>query len=127
MITTAPVTAILPVSDMARAAAFYRDRLGLEDVGDTGSGNHALRTGSGMIELMAAEDGAQSAHTVLSFEVDDVSREVAALEGQGVQFQDVDLPNLKTVDHIASYGAEKAAWFNDSEGNVICVHQQSSS
>jgi len=30
---------------------------------------------------------------------------------------------MKTVDHIAMRGAERAAWFSDPDGNVLCVHQ----
>jgi hypothetical protein len=33
------------------------------------------------------------------------------------------MEGLKTVNHIAELGSERAAWFNDSEGNVLCLHQ----
>ena len=38
-------------------------------------------------------------------------------------FEDYDLPDLKTVDHVCVMGAEKAAWFKDPDGNVLCLHQ----
>ncbi len=123
MITNAAITAILPVNDISRATAFYRDRLGLQDLGESDDGNHNLRAGSGTIGLMPAEEGAQSAHTVLSFEVDDIVREMTDLESNGVTFEDYDLPELKTVDHIWSQGENRAAWFKDSEGNVLCLHE----
>jgi catechol 2,3-dioxygenase-like lactoylglutathione lyase family enzyme len=123
MITNAAITAILPVSDISRATAFYRDRLGLQDLGEADDGNHNLRAGSGTIGLMPAEPGAQSAHTVLSFEVDDVFREMRDLESHGVTFEDYDLPNIKTVEHVWTQGENKAAWFKDSEGNVLCLHE----
>lgn len=72
---------------------------------------------------MAAEEGAQSAHTVLTFEVEDITNEIKDLESRGVGFYDYDLPDLKTTDHVAVMGAEKAAWFADSEGNILCLHQ----
>ena len=34
------------------------------------------------------------------------------------------MPELTTVDHVAVMGAEKAAWFKDPTGNVLCLHQQ---
>ncbi|WP_410637057.1 hypothetical protein [Amycolatopsis sp. lyj-346] len=46
-----------------------------------------------------------------------------ALEDRGVRFQDFELEGLKTVDHIAQLGNERAAWFTDSEGNVLCLHE----
>jgi catechol 2,3-dioxygenase-like lactoylglutathione lyase family enzyme len=125
MISSSTVTTILPVEDMERATGFYRDRLGLEDGGDVGGGNHLLRTSAGStIELMTAEPGAQTGHTVMSFEVDDVAREISDLETRGVAFEDYDLPDLHTVDHVVTVGTDKAAWFKDSEGNVLCLHQR---
>ena len=124
MISNAHVTPILPVVDVSRATGFYRDRLGLKDLGDEPSGNHVLQTGSGAtIALMAAEEGAQSPHTVLTFEVDDISNEVRDLERRGVGFLDYDTPEIKTVDHVCVMGDEKAAWFADSEGNILCLHE----
>jgi hypothetical protein len=38
-------------------------------------------------------------------------------------FEDYDLPGLKTERHIATMGNEKAAWFKDPEGNILCLHQ----
>lgn len=60
---------------------------------------------------------------MLSFEVPDISAEVNELSDRGVEFADYDLPDLKTVDHVAELGGEKAAWFADTEGNILCIHQ----
>ena len=123
MISKSPITTIIPVDDMSRATTFYRDTLGLTDLGDSMAGNHALRTAAGSaVELMPAP-GDHTSHTVLSFEVDDIVREIADLEGRGVRFEDYDTPQLKTEGHIASAGSEKAAWFKDSEGNFLCLHE----
>lgn len=124
MLTNASMSTVLPVSDVDRAAAFYRDQLGLQDLGDVPGGNHALRTTAGAtIELMAAESGAQSHHTAATFGVPDVAREVAELESRGVEFEDYDLPELKTVGHIATADGDRAAWFTDTEGNILCLHE----
>lgn len=124
MISNAHVTPILPVVDVSRATGFYRDQLGLKDLGDEPGGNHVLQTGSGAtIALMTAEEGAQSSHTVLTFEVEDITNEVKDLERRGVGFLDYDTPELKTVDHVCVMGNEKAAWFADSEGNILCLHE----
>ena len=40
-----------------------------------------------------------------------------------MRFEDYDLPGLRTVDHIAEMGNEKAAWFCDTEGNILCLHE----
>ena len=60
---------------------FYRDRLGLKDLGDEACGNHLLRTGAGSaIGLTEAEPGAQRAHTVLTFDVENITDEPGTLK-----------------------------------------------
>jgi catechol-2,3-dioxygenase len=56
MINNAQLTVVLPVVDVSRATGFYRDRLGLKDLGTEPSGNRVLLTGTGtQIALMPAE------------------------------------------------------------------------
>jgi len=38
-------------------------------------------------------------------------------------FEEYDLPDFKTVDSVCVLGAEKAAWFKDTDGNILCIHQ----
>ena len=59
----------------------------------------------------------------LSFRVERIEQAVAALEQRGVQFADYDLPGLKTIGHVCVLGSEKAAWFQDPEGNILCLHE----
>ena len=59
----------------------------------------------------------------MGFLVPDVATEVAELKSRGVVFEEYDMPGLKTVDGIAEIGPSKAAWFKDSEGNVLGVVQ----
>ena len=73
--------------------------------------------------LLPREAGTQNPSTALTWEVDDVVAEVADLEGRGIVFEDYDLPDFKTVNHIAVMGTERAAWFTDTEGNILCLHE----
>jgi hypothetical protein len=41
-----------------------------------------------------------------------------------VSFLDYDLPDLKTTNHVCVLGSEKAAWFADTEGNILCLHER---
>ncbi len=67
----------------------------------------------------------------MSWEVDDLAATVAELRRRGVVFEEVDVPGLKTVDGIADVAGnypsrgsgEKAAWFRDSEGNMLGIGQ----
>ena len=79
--------------------------------------------GGPMLQLMPVKDGVHSAHTSLSFEVSGIERTVREMEARGVTFQDYDLPDLKTENHICTTDSEKCAWFMDSEHNILCVHE----
>lgn len=124
MLTKSRMTTMLPVTDADRAGRFYGETLGLRELGVTGDGTRQFMVGEGdAIGLMVAEEGAQSGHTAVSFEVGDLEAEIRDLQGRGVVFEDYDLPGLKTVDHIATMGEERAAWFCDTEGNILCLHE----
>lgn len=124
MLTAAKTTTMLPVTDPERASHFYADQLGLKALDVQPDGTRLFELGQGdELGLMPAEAGAQTAHTVITFEVPDLDAELADLEGHGVRFEDYDLPGLKTENHIAVMGDERAAWFHDSEGNVLCLHE----
>lgn len=75
------------------------------------------------LELLKRDQPTKAEHT-LTFEVDDIDREVAELESRGVRFEDYDMPGLKTERHIARMDGERAAWFEDTEGNILCIHQR---
>jgi predicted enzyme related to lactoylglutathione lyase len=123
MLTDSTITTMLPVTDGERAGHFYADALGLKPAGAGPDGTRYFTAGAGVIGLRPMPAGAQSENTALSFEVDDLRAEVATLEHRGVRFQDFDVEGVKTIDHIADLGTERAAWFSDSEGNVLCMHQ----
>ncbi|VVJ14991.1 Glyoxalase/bleomycin resistance protein/dioxygenase [Amycolatopsis camponoti] len=123
MLTESTITTMLPVTDSERAGHFYADSLGLKQTGKGEDGTLYFAAGAGAIGLRTMPAGAQSESTALSFEVSDLPAEVKALENRGIRFQDFELEDLKTVDHIAQLGNERAAWFSDSEGNVLCLHE----
>ena len=68
----------------------------------------------------------------MAWQADDLEETIAELRGRGVIFEEYDVPGLKTVNGIAevegnypSKGGrrEKAAWFKDSEGNLLAIGQ----
>lgn len=127
-LTTSTIATMLPVTDSDRAKEFYADRLGLhfEGANSMGELRFSLAHGDTLV-LLPREPGSQSKSTALSLEVGDVEKEVAELEARGVTFQDYDLPDLRTVEHIAEVDGDKAAWFLDPDGNVLCLHQGAAS
>lgn len=124
MLADAPVTTILPVVDIERARDFYGNRIGLPLKGVDPDGKVVYAGGGGaLIALFPRQTGTRADHTALSFEVKDIAATIRALEQRGIVFADYDLPGLKTVDHVCVLGAVKAAWFNDPDGNILCLHE----
>jgi predicted enzyme related to lactoylglutathione lyase len=117
------VTCMLPVKDMARARRFYESQLRLKAVGQKPDGKFVYRCGGAEIALFPKPEGTKAEHTALSFKVTDIAAAIRDLESRGVKFADYDLPGLKTVEHVCVLGSEKAAWFQDPEGNILCLHE----
>jgi predicted enzyme related to lactoylglutathione lyase len=117
------VTCMLPVKDMQRARRFYEAGLGLETRGAKPDGKVVYRCGGTEIALFPKPEGTKAQHTALSFQVTDIKSAIATLSARGVVFADYDFPGLKTVNHVCVLGSEKAAWFEDPEGNILCLHQ----
>jgi hypothetical protein len=82
------------------------------------------RRGAGRPFLLFASPGAGTGqHQLAAWVVEDLAAEVAELRGRGVVFEEYAQPGLRTVDGIATTPAGKAAWFKDSEGNVLTITQ----
>ena len=116
-------TCILPVKDMERARKFYDESLGLQPVGGKPDGKFVYRCGGTEIALFPKPEGTKAQHTALSFRVENITAAVALLKSRGVIFADYDYPGLKTVGNVCVLGSEKAAWFEDPEGNILCLHE----
>jgi catechol 2,3-dioxygenase-like lactoylglutathione lyase family enzyme len=117
------MTTILPVKDPERARRFYEGRLGLRYQGQSGDGKHLFAAPGGGTLALLESSAAPAATTALSFEVGDIVAAIADLKRRGITFEEYDLPDFKTVDHVCILGSEKAAWFLDPEGNTLCIHE----
>jgi catechol 2,3-dioxygenase-like lactoylglutathione lyase family enzyme len=128
MLEKGRVAARLPAQDLARARAFYADKLGLEPVEERPGGLRYLGA-SGEFALFESAGAPSGSHTQMAWEVDDIEATVAELRDRGVVFEEYDVPGLTTVDGIAEVAGnypskgvgERAAWFRDSEGNLIGI------
>ncbi|HEY7657057.1 MAG TPA: VOC family protein [Burkholderiales bacterium] len=124
MLTQAPVTTMLPVKDLNRAREFYEKKLGLKPLGAKQDGKFLFAGGDGgTIALFPKPEGTKAEHTAVSFLVKNIAREIQELKAKGVVFEDYDFPGLKTENHVCVLGSEKAAWFKDTEGNYLCLHE----
>ena len=124
MLSHSAVTTMLPVIDMVRARAFYEDCLGLEPGALRPDGKFVYQVGGSALALFPKPGGTKAEHTAISFQVPDIAASIEALKSRGVVFEDYDFPDFKTVNHVCVLGSEKAAWFKDTEGNYLCLHEE---
>lgn len=123
MLSDNGIYATLPCSDFERAKAFYKEKLGLTP-SEENPGGAMYGMGDGSRFLLFPSGGKSSGdHTQAGIRVQDIESVVADLKSRGVEFQEYDTPDLKTVNGIADNGPVRAAWFKDSEGNVIGIIQ----
>ena len=121
MLADRHATAMIPAKDLARAKAWYADKLGLKPVEEMGEdAGAAYILGGGLRAFLYPTQFAGTAqHTLLSFDTPDLAGDMKALRAKGVVFLDYNLPGLKTVDGVASFGPVRNAWCKDSEGNIL--------
>lgn len=124
MLNKVPAITTLPATDLKRAKNFY-EKIGLKTVSEN-EWVIQLNSNGNTISIYKRDTPTKADHTVLTFEVSDIEAEVDALEDIGIKFEDYDLPDLKTdKNHICNMEGEKAAWFKDSEGNILAIHEGS--
>jgi catechol 2,3-dioxygenase-like lactoylglutathione lyase family enzyme len=125
MLKDSALMAVLPAKDIGRAKEFYRDKLGLESSESMEEDSLLYRCGNGTAFLVYQTDNAGSAkNTQMGWETNNLEREMEELRGRGVTFEEYDMPGLKTENGVATSDWGKAAWFLDSEGNILNLTQR---
>ncbi len=123
MLQKSPIYAYLPAQDVKRARAFYEQKLGLKPTTER-EGGVVYEFGGGTAAFLYPTPNAGTSKASQAFwQVEDVEREVAELKARGVEFEEYDMPGLKTKGGVATAGGAKAAWFKDTEGNTLAIVQ----
>jgi catechol 2,3-dioxygenase-like lactoylglutathione lyase family enzyme len=124
MIKDRRVHTTLPATDMDRAKQWYEEKLGLTVTTYNPNGGVFFSLADGTrFAVYPTPNPTRGGHTQMAFTTDDIEADVANLKGRGVVFEEYDLPGLKTENSIAQTGEVQAAWFKDSEDNIIGILQ----
>jgi predicted enzyme related to lactoylglutathione lyase len=125
MLSDSKVTANIPASDLQRARDFYADKLGLSPTQEQAGEALLYRTAGGTdFQVYRTDYAGQAGHTIAQWHVDDIESQVHDLKAKGVTFEVYDMPGVEWDGEIASMeGMGRAAWFRDSEGNIMCIDQ----
>jgi predicted enzyme related to lactoylglutathione lyase len=123
MLQRSPMYAYIPARDLSRARHFYEGMLGWVPKAEQAGGVfYEFAGGSGCFLYLTPNAGTSAASQAF-WSVDDVDREIAELKDKGVVFEDYGMPGEKTPGGAVIAGGAAAAWFKDSEGNIMAVVQ----
>jgi len=123
MLSTAPIRAYIPASDIPRARRFYEGIVGLTPKAEY-AGGVIYECGGAEVFMYQTPNAGTSKASQAYWQVNDVETEVADLKARGVKFEEYDMPGVKTKNGIATGGGAKTAWFKDTEGNILAVSQR---
>lgn len=119
----AAISAMIAASDLARARAWYADKLGFEPVFEYEDVLLGYTSGDSAFTVYKTEFAGTAKNTVGIWRLEGIRDEVARLRGLGVEFEDYDFGDEgPTVDGILSDAkGDVNAWFTDSEGNILAL------
>ena len=122
MLQNSPLYAYIPAKDVARARRFYEQKLAFRP-GQELAGGVVYEFGDHTACFLYPTPNAGTSRASQAFwQVADVEREVAELKARGVEFEDYDMPgSKKSASGVVTAGGAKAAWFKDSEGNILAI------
>ena len=124
MLSNARFEARIPTQDLVRARRWYAEKLGLEPVEER-EGGLRYEGAAGVFCLFASAGASNGSFTQMSFYVDDIEATVAGLRARGVVFEEYDGVVNGIMDIEGNYPSkgrgERAAWFRDSEGNLLSI------
>jgi catechol 2,3-dioxygenase-like lactoylglutathione lyase family enzyme len=123
MLSTAPIRAYIPVSNVARARTFYEGTIGLRPKLEY-AGGVIYECGGTEVFLYPTPNAGTSKASQAFWQVADVEKEVLELKARGVTFEEYDMPGITMKNSIATGGGAKTAWFKDTEGNILAVSQR---
>ncbi|WP_284740942.1 VOC family protein [Amycolatopsis sp. RTGN1] len=114
----------LPTQDLERARRWYSEKLGLEPVEER-EGGLRYEGASGVFCLYASAGASDGSFTQAGFYIDDLEATVAALRERGVVFEEYGDDGIVEIrgNYPSKGSGERAAWFRDSEGNLIGLAQ----
>jgi catechol 2,3-dioxygenase-like lactoylglutathione lyase family enzyme len=123
MLRDAPTHTTLPCEDLARARAFYSEKLGLEPITESPAGMFYETNGGSRFFLFTSRGRPNGSHTQIGFRVDDIEGTVRGLVDRGVAFETYEFPGFDRDTKVATTGDVRSAWFKDSEGNLLGIVQ----
>ena len=115
------VSAVIAVTDMARAKDFYENKLGLVGGQDQPDGGVRYPCGDTELHVYPSQYAGGSGATIAGWTVDDIDAAVDELTAKGVTFEQYGEPLNTNEKGIARMGDFTGAWFKDPDGNILSI------
>ena len=123
MLQSYPMYAYIPARDLPRARQFYEQRIGLVPKQEINGGVvYEFAQGTACFLYPTPNAGTSQASQAF-WAVDDVDALIERLKARGVTFESYDMPGERSPAGAVIDGGAKAAWFKDSEGNIMALVQ----
>jgi catechol 2,3-dioxygenase-like lactoylglutathione lyase family enzyme len=120
MLAASPLFAFVPTTDLARAADFYGELLGLEVLERT-SYALVLDAAGTTVRITLVEELHPQPFTVLGWLVDDLDDNVATLVAAGVEPLRYPGLNQDAAGVWTAPGGPRVVWFTDPDGNTLSL------
>lgn len=125
MLGRANATPMIAVKDLDRARKFYQETLGLNTKEEMGGEVLTVQSGDTPITVYRSEFAGTNKATALTFNVDDIDKEVGELKGKGIFFEKFNVPGLEPRgDLYVGEKGFKTAWFKDPDGNILSLIEE---
>ena len=113
-------SATIAVRDMSVARKFYETTLGLKKSDSSGPEVASYKSGASRVLVYESQYAGTNKATAATWHVgDDIEGVAQALKAKGVVFEHYDFPNTTRKGDVHVFGALKAAWFKDPDGNIL--------
>jgi len=122
MLSFTGLIAFVATKDAKKARQFYEGVLGLTLVSEDQFAL-VLDAEGIMVRVAVVGEFKPQQFTVLGWQVSDIKKEVACLQGQGVYFEKYGMKGQDEQGIWASPSGAKVAWFKDPDGNVLSLTQ----
>jgi catechol 2,3-dioxygenase-like lactoylglutathione lyase family enzyme len=122
MLGSMKIVAFVPITDSAKARAFYEGVLGLRFVKDDGfavvfDANGIMVRAAKMKEVTPAQ------FTILGWQVSGIEEVVGSLQKNGVHFEIFGFFKQDELGIWTAPTGDKVAWFKDPDGNILSVSE----
>jgi catechol 2,3-dioxygenase-like lactoylglutathione lyase family enzyme len=122
MLADKKIVALVPITDAARAKAFYSEKLGLRFVSEDPLALVFDANGN-MLRLTKMKEFTPQRFSILGWEVADIEAAVRQLTAAGVTFERYGFFKQDELGIWTAPDGTKVAWFLDPDGNNLGISQ----